>query len=45
MSIRFLCQAPTFTIVANAGAEGAVIIGKLLEQENLDFGYDAAKGV
>jgi chaperonin GroEL len=38
-------KAPTFTIAANAGAEGAVIIGKLLEQDNLDLGYDAAKGV
>lgn len=32
------------TIAINAGAEGAVVIGKLLEQDNPDLGYDAAKG-
>ncbi|KAH9305491.1 hypothetical protein KI387_009895, partial [Taxus chinensis] len=32
------------TIAANAGVEGAVVVGKLLEQDNLDLGYDAAKG-
>lgn len=38
-------QAPTFTIATNAGVDGAVIIGKLLEQENPNLGYDAAKGL
>jgi chaperonin GroEL len=28
----------------NAGVEGAVVVGKLLEQDNTDLGYDAAKG-
>ncbi|KAH7299153.1 hypothetical protein KP509_25G075100 [Ceratopteris richardii] len=42
--IQNALKAPTFTIAANAGAEGSVVIGKLLEQDNLDFGYDAAKG-
>lgn len=42
--IQNALKAPTFTIAANAGVEGAVVIGKLLEQDNLDFGYDAAKG-
>ncbi|RZR90420.1 hypothetical protein BHM03_00018301, partial [Ensete ventricosum] len=32
------------TIASNAGVEGAVVVGKLLEQDNLDIGYDAAKG-
>lgn len=32
------------TIAANAGVEGAVVVGKLLEQDNTDLGYDAAKG-
>jgi hypothetical protein len=36
---------PTYTIAANAGVEGAVMVGKLLEQNNLDIGYDAAKGL
>ncbi|KAI3701341.1 hypothetical protein L2E82_45995 [Cichorium intybus] len=36
--------APVHTIVANAGVEGVVIVGKLPEQDNPDLGYDAAKG-
>ena len=32
------------TIASNAGVEGAVVVGKLLEQGNTDLGYDAAKG-
>ena len=38
-------QAPVYTIAANAGVEGAVVVGKLLEQDNPDLGYDAAKGL
>lgn len=37
-------QTPVHTIASNAGVEGAVIVGKLLEQDNTDLGYDAAKG-
>lgn len=33
------------TIASNAGVEGAVVVGKLLEQDNTDLGYDAAKGM
>lgn len=40
-----LLQAPVHTIAANAGVEGAVVVGKLLEQDNPDLGYDAAKGL
>lgn len=36
---------PVHIIASNAGVEGAVIVGKLLEQENADLGYDAAKGL
>ncbi len=43
--IQFWEQMPTYTIAANAGVEGAVVVGKLLEQNNLDIGYDAAKGL
>lgn len=32
------------TIVSNVGLEGAVVVGKLLEQDDPDLGYDAAKG-
>eukprot|EP00250_Pteridium_aquilinum_P007666 c17338_g1_i1 orf=117-1838(+) len=42
--IQNALKAPAHTIAANAGVEGAVVIGKLLEQDNLEFGYDAAKG-
>lgn len=38
-------QTPVFTIASNAGVEGAVVVGKLLEQDNPDLGYDAAKGL
>ncbi|KAG5619282.1 hypothetical protein H5410_019106 [Solanum commersonii] len=37
-------KAPTFTIASNAGADGALVVGKLLEQDDLNLGYDAAKG-
>lgn len=37
-------KAPTFTIVSNAGGDGALVLGKLLEQDDLNLGYDAAKG-
>ncbi|KAK6125038.1 hypothetical protein DH2020_041216 [Rehmannia glutinosa] len=36
-------KAPTFTIASNAGADGALVLGKLLEQDDLNLGYDAAK--
>ncbi|CAM6026523.1 unnamed protein product [Sphagnum balticum] len=41
--IQNALKMPTYTIAANAGVEGAVVVGKLLEQNNLDIGYDAAK--
>ncbi|KAJ0586407.1 putative chaperonin Cpn60/TCP-1 family, groEL-like apical domain superfamily [Helianthus annuus] len=37
-------KAPTFTIISNAGGEGALVLGKLLEQDDLRFGFDAAQG-
>ncbi|XP_022150736.1 chaperonin CPN60-2, mitochondrial-like [Momordica charantia] len=42
--IQNALKMPIYTIASNAGVEGAVVIGKLLEQENSDLGYDAAKG-
>lgn len=36
---------PAYTIAQNAGVEGAVVVGKLLEQTNFNIGYDAAKGL
>ncbi|KAI5665456.1 hypothetical protein M9H77_15309 [Catharanthus roseus] len=37
-------KAPTHTIVSNAGGDGTLVIGKLLEQDDPNLGYDAAKG-
>ncbi|KAK9067508.1 hypothetical protein SSX86_011619 [Deinandra increscens subsp. villosa] len=42
--IQNALKAPVHTIASNAGVEGAVIVGKLLDQDNPDLGYDAAKG-
>ncbi|XP_038722396.1 chaperonin CPN60-2, mitochondrial [Tripterygium wilfordii] len=42
--IQNALKTPVYTIAANAGVEGAVVVGKLLEQDNPDLGYDAAKG-
>ncbi|MQL81276.1 hypothetical protein Taro_013747, partial [Colocasia esculenta] len=42
--IQNALKTPVHTIASNAGVEGAVVIGKLLEQDNTDLGYDAAKG-
>ncbi|CAM0954236.1 unnamed protein product [Alopecurus aequalis] len=41
--IKNALKAPLMTIAANAGVDGAIIVGKLLEQDNLSWGYDAAK--
>lgn len=42
--IRRALQAPLRQIVQNAGAEGSIIVGKLLEQKTDTFGYDAQNG-
>lgn len=42
--IQNALKASVHTIASNAGVEGAVVVGKLLEQNNPDLGYDAAKG-
>ncbi|KAJ3690041.1 hypothetical protein LUZ61_019205 [Rhynchospora tenuis] len=42
--IQNALKTPVHTIASNAGVEGAVVVGKLLEQDNTDLGYDAAKG-
>jgi chaperonin GroEL len=42
--IRRALQAPIRQIAENAGAEGSIIVGKLLEQKDTSFGYDAQKG-
>ncbi|KAL2994788.1 hypothetical protein AAZX31_10G182700 [Glycine max] len=42
--IQNALKTPVHTIASNAGVEGAVVVGKLLEQNDPDLGYDAAKG-
>ncbi len=42
--VRRALQAPTRNIVENAGAEGSVIVGKLLESKKANEGYDASSG-
>ncbi|KAL8458557.1 hypothetical protein ACS0TY_035341 [Phlomoides rotata] len=37
-------KAPTFIIASNAAADAALIVGKLLEQDDPNLGYDAARG-
>ncbi|MGO9684448.1 MAG: chaperonin GroEL [Beijerinckiaceae bacterium] len=37
-------QAPARQIVDNAGADGAVVVGKLLEAKEYSYGYDAQTG-
>ncbi|MCE9507709.1 MAG: chaperonin GroEL [Alphaproteobacteria bacterium] len=34
-------EAPIRQIAYNAGVEGSIVVGKLLEQKNVNFGYDA----
>ncbi|KAG0267521.1 hypothetical protein BGZ95_002833, partial [Linnemannia exigua] len=42
--IRSAIQVPSKTIVANAGGEGAVVIAKVVENDNFQYGYDASTG-
>ena len=42
--MRNALKVPCKTIVNNAGIEGAVVVGKLLESDG-SLGYDASKGV
>ena len=43
--IRRAIEEPIRTIVANAGEEGAVVIGKIHEAKDSNFGYNAGTGV
>ncbi|MDH3911981.1 MAG: chaperonin GroEL, partial [Rhodospirillales bacterium] len=42
--VRRALQAPVRQIAENAGADGAVVAGKLLEGKGANFGYDAQQG-
>jgi len=41
--IRRALQAPVRQIAENAGTDGAVVAGKLLESKDVNFGFDAQK--
>ena len=43
--VRRALQAPLRQIAANAGEDGAVINGKVLESDDYNFGFDAQTGV
>ncbi|NVJ70453.1 MAG: chaperonin GroEL [Alphaproteobacteria bacterium] len=43
--IRRALQAPVRQIAQNAGVDGAVVAGKLLEQDDVNFGFDAQNEV
>ncbi|WP_029009456.1 chaperonin GroEL [Azospirillum halopraeferens] len=42
--VRRALQAPIRQIAYNAGTDGSIIVGKLIEQSDTNFGYDAQKG-
>jgi chaperonin GroEL len=42
--IRRALQSPVRQIVENAGDDGSVVVGKLLESKDANHGYDAQKG-
>jgi chaperonin GroEL len=42
--VRRALQAPARQIAENAGADGSIVIGKLMEQDNADYGFDAQSG-
>ena len=42
--VRKALSAPCRQIAINAGADGSIVIGKLLEQKDMNFGYDAQNG-
>ncbi|MEQ8602505.1 MAG: chaperonin GroEL [Marivibrio sp.] len=43
--IRRALTAPARQIATNAGEDGAVIVGKLLESKDVNYGFDAQEGV
>ncbi|MBM3570313.1 MAG: chaperonin GroEL [Alphaproteobacteria bacterium] len=42
--VRRAIQSPIRQIVENAGEDGAVVVGKLLDQKSASYGFDAQKG-
>ena len=42
--VRQALESPARQISENAGVDGSVIVGKILEQDDVNFGYDAQAG-
>jgi chaperonin GroEL len=42
--IRRAIQSPIRQIVENAGEEASVVVGKMMEQKDFNYGYDAQRG-
>jgi chaperonin GroEL len=42
--VRKALQTPARQIAENSGADGSIIVGKLLDSTNANYGYDAQKG-
>ena len=42
--VRRALQAPVRQIAENAGFDGAVVAGRMLDQKDANFGFDAQKG-
>jgi chaperonin GroEL len=42
--VRKALQAPARQIAENSGADGSIVVGKLLESKDSNYGYDAQKG-
>ena len=42
--VRRALSYPARLIAENAGADGSVVVGKLLESKNSNYGFDAQKG-
>ncbi len=42
--VRRALESPVRQIVNNAGMDGSVVVGRLMEQKDTNFGFDAQKG-
>jgi chaperonin GroEL len=42
--VRKALRSPAWQIAENAGADGAIIVGKLLESKDANYGFDAQSG-
>ncbi len=43
--VRRACEEPLRQIVSNSGTEGAIVVGKVRESDNPNYGYNAATDV